>query len=328
MARRLSWGFWSESKLALLEDYLAGFLTVCKQPGAAVYLDAFAGEGRGLSRMTGEEFYGSALVAAHATANGFDLRFSALRFIELVEARARQIEADLMARFPGRDIKVIPGDCNDRIGALLESVPSNLRWSPTFAFLDPFGVELHWETVRAIADFKRGRRYKVELFMLFQTPGIMRIAGLREDRAVDGYEEKLTKLFGCSDWSPIVRGRRDELIEPKDAREAFANLMRWRLVHELGYAHTHILEFFNSKGAPVYHMVFATDNATGNTIMRDVYDKAARRNENMRAELRSRGDGALSLFQVGTVLPKYRPEPPIEPRDYLQSLVDGAWSSP
>lgn len=321
MAGRLSWGFWSESKLALLEDYLAGFLTVCKQPGAAVYLDVFAGEGRGLSRMTGEEFDGSALVAAQATANGFGLKFSALRFIELVDARARRIEADLTAKFPRRDIKVIPGDCNDEIRSLLESVPSNLRWAPTFAFLDPFGVELHWETVRAISDFKRGRKYKVELFMLFQTPGIMRIAGLSEDRAVDGYEDRLTKLFGCGDWLAIVRARRDGLIEPKDAREAFANLMRWRLVHNLGYAHTHILQFFNSKGAPVYHMVFATDNATGNTIMGDVYDKAARRNENMRAELRSRGDGALSLFQVGTILPRYRAEPPIEPGDYLQALA-------
>lgn len=295
MAKRLSWGYWSESKLTLLEDYLAGFLTACKQPGAAVYLDAFAGEGRGLSRVTGEEFDGSALIAAEATAQGFDLQFSALRFIELNETRARQIEAELTARFPGRDLKVVPGDCNEEIAALLQSIPIELRWAPTFAFFDPFGVELHWDTVRAISDFKRGRKYKVELFMLFQTPGIMRIAGLSEERAVDGYEATLTKLFGCSDWLSIVQARRNGLIEPKDAREAFANLTRWRLVHDLGYAHTHILEFFNTKGAPVYHMVFATDNAAGNTIMKGVYDTAARRNANMRVELRSRSDGALSV---------------------------------
>lgn len=322
MAKRLSWGFWSESKLALLEDYLAGFLTACKQPGAAVYLDAFAGEGRGLSRMTGEEFNGSARIGAQATANGFDLRFTALRFIELRESRAHQIEADLTAEFPGRDIKVIAGDCNLQIDALLDSIPSGLRWAPTFAFLDPFGVELNWATVRAISDFKRSRKYKVELFMLFQTPGIMRIAGLTEERAADGWEEMLTNLFGCEDWLPIVRARRDGLIEPKDAREAFANLMRWRLVHELGYAYTHILQFFNTKNAPVYHMVFATDNKAGDAIMGDVYDAAAKRNENMRDELRARDNGALSLFPASDTLPKYRSLPPVEPDNFLEALLD------
>jgi three-Cys-motif partner protein len=318
---KLSWGFWSESKLTLLEDYLAGFLTACKQPSVAVYLDVFAGEGTGLSRSTGEEFNGSARIAAAAAANGFELRFSALRFIELSAKRARQIETELSVDFPGRDIKVIPGDCNQEIHKLLASIPRHLTRAPTFAFLDPFGVELRWDTIRVISDFKRGLRNKVELFMLLQTPGIMRIAGLSEDRAVIHYEQTLTDLFGCCDWEPIVQARRDGVISGRNAREAFANLMRWRLKHDLDYEHTHILEFFNSQGTPVYHMIFVTDNAAGNKIMRELYDKAARRNQTMRDELKARRGGTPTLFPTGDILPDYSPEPPIAPAIYLSALV-------
>src|SRR5205085_8423652 len=41
-------GFWTQSKLQILEDYLAAFLTASSlRAKGAVYLDAFAGEGAG-----------------------------------------------------------------------------------------------------------------------------------------------------------------------------------------------------------------------------------------------------------------------------------------
>jgi hypothetical protein len=60
--------------------------------------------------------------------------------------------------------------------------------------------------------------------------------------------------------------------------------MPWRLESVLGYRYTHYLELKNVGGSTVYHMVFATDNDTGNKIMRDVYAEAARRIPAMRAD--------------------------------------------
>jgi hypothetical protein len=48
------------------------------------------------------------------------------------------LEQELTRDFPGRDLRVVSGDCNITIPATLAELRSdNLDWAPTFAFLDP-----------------------------------------------------------------------------------------------------------------------------------------------------------------------------------------------
>ena len=319
-----SWGFWTQSKLQILEDYLAAFLTASSTKAkGAVYLDAFAGEGAGRARLTDEEFDGSARIAASATAgNGSGFQFSYLRFVELNSTRADEIRAEFRRDFPGRDIDVVPGDCNVEIPNLLAAMPIDLTWYPTFAFLDPFGIELHWQTIQALADHKRQRTYKVELFMLFAAPAIMRIAGLTPEKAVPDAENRLARLFGCWNWEPIVQARREGAIGGDQAREAFVNLMRWRLAHDLGYQRTHVLEFKNTHGVPIYHMVFASDHNAGDRIMANLYATAAKRNQDMAEDARAHTTGMPTLFRRSDMQPPtYKATPPVDPGDYLDALL-------
>ena len=77
-----------------------------------IYLDAFAGEGSGLDRLTGEEFPGSARIALEAgAAPGSQNSATSSR------ADARLTLRLLRADYPGRDIKVYAGDCNETIFA-------------------------------------------------------------------------------------------------------------------------------------------------------------------------------------------------------------------
>jgi three-Cys-motif partner protein len=63
------WGYWTRAKLAVLNDYLPAFLQAASGKSQEyVYLDAFAGEGRGVDRLTGEEFHGSSRIALEAKA--------------------------------------------------------------------------------------------------------------------------------------------------------------------------------------------------------------------------------------------------------------------
>lgn len=329
-AAKQSWGFWTQSKLQILEDYLAAFLTASsRRTQGAVYLDAFAGEGVGRDRLTDDEFDGSARIAAAAAAsNGSGFRFSYLRFVELKRNRADEIRREFRADFPGRDIDVVPGDCNVEIPRLLEQMPSDLTWYPTFAFLDPFGIELRWDTIRALADHKRKRKYKVELFMLFAAPAIMRIAGLTPDKAIPGADDRLTNLFGCEEWRPIVDARRGRRIGGDQAREAFVNLMRWRLAEDLAYARTHVLEFKNSRGTSLYHMVFATDHSAGDRIMASLYATAANRNQDMAQDAREHKSGAPTLFAASEVQPlRYQATPPLAPSEYLDALMTSPTSA-
>ncbi len=325
-AAKQSWGFWTQSKLQILKlkDYLAAFLTASSvRAKGAVYLDAFAGEGAGRDRLTDSEFDGSARIAAAASAtNDSGFRFTYLRFVELNRARADDIRREFRLDFPGRDIDVVPGDCNEEIPRLLAEMPNDFTWYPTFAFLDPFGIELRWDTIRALADHKRERTYKVELFMLFATPAIMRIVGLTPERAVADADARLTGLFGCDDWRPIVDARRKRLIGGDQAREAFVNFMRWRLAHDLGYQRTHVLEFKNSRGTPLYHMVFASDHEAGDRIMASLYATAAKRNQDMAQDALAHKTGVQSLFAASEVTPlRYKATRPVDPSAYLDALL-------
>ncbi|MDX6704708.1 MAG: hypothetical protein QOI48_554 [Solirubrobacteraceae bacterium] len=313
-----SWGYWTRAKLAMLGEYLGGFATASRSQTERVYLDAFAGEGTGLDRLTGEEFHGSARIALEA---GDGAGFTRFRFFELGR-KAAELEARLRTDYPNRDIKVLQGDCNTTIPAALAELRP-LNWAPTFAFLDPDGMELAWKTIAAIAEHKRGYRaaaslkpeYKTELWMLFPTSGIVRTLALEEEKVSAADEARATRLFGTDRWRPIYELRVADAISGADAREEYVNLMRWRLERELGYRFTHPFELKNTRGGTLYHMIFATDHDAGTRIMESIYINAAKRVPEMQKEARDRARGQLSLdIDVAAASEGYRYEPPWEPR--------------
>lgn len=312
--RRRSWGYWTEAKLGLLERYLNAFTTATKHksPRERIYLDAFAGEGRGVSRTTGGEFESSTRIALNVD----DPPFSRLRFFELGR-KANRLAAELAADFPERDFRVVAGDCNETIPQVLADLRAeDLAWAPTFAFLDPDGMELHWNTIATLAAHKRDSRYKVELWVLFNTPGLMRVLTKNRTKLHPRQRRLATKLLGNDRWSAIQDLRIDNEIDPADAREEFVNLFRWQLESDLLYRWTHTLEIKNMRGQPLYHMIFATDNEAGNKIMADLYNDAANRLPAMRRDAIDRISRQLSFgFTDLTQEPVevYKYEPPWEP---------------
>lgn len=319
-----SWGYWTRAKLAILADYLPAFLQASRGKASEfVYLDAFAGQGHGVDRLTGEEFNGSARIALDA---GDGRGFTRLRYFEQA-SKARELQDRLRAEYPDRDVKVYGGDCNTEIRkALAELRP--YRWAPTFAFIDPDGMEFAWRTLEQLAGHKRGYRgatstkpeYKVELWLLFPTQGLIRTLALDQEKLSLAHEHGATKLYGTEAWSTIYNARVDGALSAAEAREEYVNLMRWRLTKDLGYAKTHAFELKNTQGGTIYHMVFATDNEAGDQIMSDLYAKTARAIPAMQQEARDRkrGQGSFDLGDVDFVAASYEYAPPWEPPTYPQ----------
>lgn len=306
-----AWGYWSQAKLQILDDYLRAFLRASSPIETRIYVDAFAGWGTGRDRATGEEFAGSARIALEAVAG--EHRFTKLLFFESPEPAA-ELERTLRPLYPGRDFTVHPGDCNEQIPQALTAV---VTWAPTFAFLDPDGLELAWTTLVALSDHKRGYRtsskpeYKIELWLLFSTQGLVRTLALDASLLRPADEARATRLYGNEQWRAIYQLRVANQIDASRAKNEYVNLMRWRLSTVLGYRWTHSLELKNLRGGTVYHMLFATDNAAGNTIMEDLYSRAAAAIPQMRQDAVDRASGQLSLIPGG--YPEYEPEPPWEP---------------
>lgn len=305
------WGYWTRAKLQILDGYLRAFAKASQQSPERVYLDAFAGEGIGVDRLTGEEFPGSARIALEIA----NPPFTRLRYFELAE-RAQSLEEKLREDYPERDIRVYSGDCNQTIPQALSEL-AHVRRAPAFAFLDPDGMQLNWGTLETLASHRPGQ-YKVELWMLFPIMGLFRTLGDPTEADV----QRATRLFGSDEWQLILDARRESRLNAPTARTAYVNLMRWRLESVLGYAQTHPLEIVNMQGGPLYDMIFATDHPAGTRIMTSIYAKAAGQIPAMRRAARDEARGALSLFDVEELEGLeahwgYSYEPPISPDELL-----------
>jgi three-Cys-motif partner protein len=303
VAARL-WGIWTRGKLDILSQYLDAFTTATKNKSAErIYIDVFAGGAENSDRITHEAIAGSALIAC-STANP---PFTRLRFIEL-ESKAKKLSALLTEQFPGRDIRVYPGDCNIVITDVLKDMKS-IAWAPTFAFVDPNGPDTRWETLEALAKWKGDSKYKVELWILFPAALFARLLPNSNERQVrDEDGVRITSMFGTEDWVRIYEAKLRGEIHAADAREEYVNLMRWRLENILGYKWTHPLEVKNEHARPMYHMIFATDNEAGTRIMSSLYAKAAadfpamrRAARKRRRALAEREQGILTLIGADEV---------------------------
>lgn len=301
------WDWWSEVKLAILREYLAAFTTACSGKSQEILgLDLFAGGFDNARRHGSGVFPGSTRVALETQPS-----FTRLAFFELPDM-ASKLEDDIEAARPddGR-WRVFPGDCNDHIGEALDWLRP-VRWAPTFAFLDPRGLQVAWSTVEALARWRSDKRTKVEQWMLFPEPALARVLGLQGVRGRSS-ADKLTRLFGTDDWVAIHQLRRGGNLDGEGMRAEFVNLLRWRLENVLGYRTTHALQIVNTRGHPVYTMVFATDSAPGSNIMSHVYGNASAeripamqaRAQAARRRREEEAAGKIALFDLeDVVLPR------------------------
>ena len=267
--QRKGWDWWSEAKLQVLTDYLEGFTRAVRgKSSEAIYLDLFAGSYENDRRYGTGTFPGSAQVALNTQPE-----FTRLAFFEL-PGPAQRLRTDIAAARPNdQRWQVFEGDCNQSLPTALASL-EEVRWAPTFAFVDPRGLQVAWTTVTALADWRRDKKKtKVEQWILMPEPALARVLGLR---GVHGRRsaERLDRLFGSRDWLPIHQGRRNGTLTADAMRAEFVNLYRWQLENHLGYQTTHALQIVNTAGHPVYTLIFATDSPPGDAIMGHLYGSA------------------------------------------------------
>jgi three-Cys-motif partner protein len=290
------WGGWTEVKLDALQSYLHGFTTASSKALKTLYLDLFAGSDENYSRETGNRFAGSAERALAASPG-----FSRVVLCELDPSAVAGLEAALRRDHPGRDIVVLPGDCNESIPSYLASLRSSGQgWerAPTFAFLDQVAAEIRWETIEALARFRKGWR-KTELWMYFGESFLPRGMGNKNPGEAEEFAKRIDAMYGTPRWREIHLGRRQDMLTGAELKHELVNLMRWRLEHDLGYAITVPLQITRDNGAGIYTMIFASDDPTGEKIMRHVSGKAADALEQRKARARMKRELAKRDAKLG-----------------------------
>lgn len=275
-------GRWTEEKLAQLRKYLHAYMVLMtRNPRAAyfrkVYFDAFAGSGVRAENTASAESHDLLLVEPDSEAVELlkgsvqvaletDPPFDEYIFVEKNPEYAANLES-LRDAFPHlRDrIVIVPGDANE----LLARWCKKADWQRTRAvvFLDPYGMQVDWATIEAIAATKA-----IDLWILFPLgQGVNRLL-TREGPPPPAWADRLTRFFGTDEWRsrfyrktemPGLFGGTLSFVE-KDADFAtIGSYFLERLRSVFAAVADRTLPLRNSKGTPIFLLCFAAGNERG-----------------------------------------------------------------
>jgi three-Cys-motif partner protein len=273
-------GPWAREKLDALGQYLNFYTTVLKKQRhwlrGTIFFDAFAGPG--LSRIRTKE-------KAHAPAGFFDTEievgafeiaflkgsprvaldipnpFTHYIFVERDPKRIIELNA-LKAQYEGnRAIVVQEHDANV---ALNEWLTSGIDWRAYRAvvFLDPFGMQVPWRTIEALAATRA-----VEVLINFPL-GMAINRLLKRSGDIDpGWQDSLDEFFGSPELRTIAYEEGSDLfgVRRDKADDAELRILDWyrsRLKNAFGHVSTARL-IKNTRGNPLYHLIWAGPNETG-----------------------------------------------------------------
>jgi three-Cys-motif partner protein len=251
---------WTVDKLAILAYYLPQFASICtKQAQGWYYFDGFAGCGVNVVKGEQRWYKGSALIALSVDANA-----TGAVLVEQDETQAAALRERAAEYSTATD--VVCGDSNLLVTELLSSRFTN-RHLPAFCVLDPEGLELHWETVKALSEHRFREYTPYELMIYFPTPGVARVGSMATG-GFGPYAESLARLFGSEhdEWKQIAAAYEEGRLAPGEAGNRYRALYRDQ-IRTLGYRHVIDRRVESERGTPLYHLIMATNNDVGARLL-------------------------------------------------------------
>jgi len=246
-------------KLETLRSYLPAYTTALQSRFFLHYIDAFAGTGMCNIKVGGEqiEIPGSASIAIECSPP-----FHRMVFIEKSRRRARALER-LKQRAADRRIDIVKDDANVALPAQLRSLN---RGDRAVVFLDPYGMQVEWQTICDVAASKIA-----DVWYLFPLSGLYRQASLRADDIDDDKAAALTRILGTDEWRTAFYERpliEDMFTRASDIRTAkvpqmvafvkkrlelvFPSVVDPKLLYQVKKS--------GKQGAPLFALFFAVSN--------------------------------------------------------------------
>ena len=252
-------GTWAKAKLDYVNRYIAVFETSMRNKWERRnYIDIFAGPGKNQVRDTDEVLLGSPLLALTT-----QHPFTGYYFVDKDPANTTALEARVSASELRDQVNILTGDSNSLVDQIVSDLTKASSQALNLAFLDPQGLELHWQTVARLASV-----WKMDLIINYPRSGLTRT--MEQYSKVD--EETLVdRFFGSREWRDVLRNSNRALWQRQ-----LLDLYKGKL-SALGYQ-----EIINSdelgdeplmrneKQAPLYHLIFASKSALGHKFWREI----------------------------------------------------------
>lgn len=294
-----SWGgSWTEQKLETFESYVRAYLTIMnsyrdKHNWKLIYFDGFAGSGtrsveeeqedeKSFISLFGEEkvekrelsvYQGAAerIVNLERKMRGFDFYY----FIDKEEENCAKLKLKL-SPYKTKGIKQFrPGDANEMTLSLANALKKD-KHLKALCFLDPFGMSIKWNTIKAIS------RESVDLWILLPS-GVIINRLIKTDGTLM-YPQKLVEFFGMSEdeikqWfyehkeEQTLFGAVEWYEKKNNPIKLIANLFCERLGELFPHVTNEPLVMRNNHNVPIFHFVCASFNKTAVKIAQQIIDK-------------------------------------------------------
>ena len=193
-------GEWTKKKLEVLKKYLSSYTTALKYTSfEKIYIDAFAGTGY-ISRRRKKAPYGLLFSKDDETENYLEgsaimaikIKPSFDRYIFIEKNKTRCHELEKLEEI-GKSIEIKKGDANEEI----KRICSATDWSKSRAvlFLDPYGLQVEWETLKDISSTKA-----IDVWYLFPIGPLNRLLTKTTDPDILHEKETITRILGTQEW--------------------------------------------------------------------------------------------------------------------------------
>ncbi len=271
-------GAWTEEKLTRLKKYLERYLQIFTvNPRArhfrTIYVDGFAGSGR---RLSGSGRYPATLLASHEEASAYrqgsaeialrlDPGFDRYVFVEKQKGNVEALNR-LLERYPDKAgiSRVHRGDANQVLSAWCETVDT--RRERAVVFLDPYGLQVRWEALAALADTQA-----VDLWLLFPLGQAVNRLLTSKKLPAGGWADRLTTIFGTDEWKTRFYTRAgqssflgsDAGLEKSATFKSILEYWQERLASVFTRVAPHPRILRNSRNNPIFVLCFAASNPQG-----------------------------------------------------------------
>lgn len=183
-------GAWTEEKHRLVSLYATLFSSGMKAKwDKRIYVELYAGAGRGRIRGTSRLIPGSPILALQVKD-----RFDKYVFCEESRENLRVLKLRASKVAPTSSIAYVPGDCNENVPKILAEIPhgSASETVLSLCFADPFDIGLEFKTIRRLAEAR---------FVDFL---ILLALGMDANRNYEQYlredADKIDRFLGSSNW--------------------------------------------------------------------------------------------------------------------------------
>ncbi|MBM4446009.1 MAG: three-Cys-motif partner protein TcmP [Chloroflexi bacterium] len=257
-------GYWSEIKLDILRQYAQAYSTILTNTNLYhVYIDAFAGAGRHISRRTGDLIPGSPIIALEIVPP-----FKEYFFIDIDSSKVSELTKNTSHR---PEVHIYEGDCNEK---LLKEVFPKVQYRDYrrgLCLLDPYGLHLNWQVIETAGQMKT-----IDMFLNFPVADMNRNVFWRNVDGVDRADiERMNAYWGDESWRTVAYSQVPSLFggdkELKMTNKTIAQAFRKRLLEVAGFEYVpQPLAMRNSRGSVIYYLFFASQQWVADKIVKDI----------------------------------------------------------